>query len=247
VVNGIPSERQHEDIEDLWFTDNGKHYAYTAKDSGDSRVYFDGEASGPSFTRGRNLSTAFSRDGEHICYNATRSGKGYLVVDGVESQALESSSDIFTFGFKGPGADAWYLENLKLGERVVCVGGKVGPIYDNVSEVCFGHHTGEVSYTTFDDDSLRGKAVVKGVEGPEFEIVGGLVSSEDHEHIAYRGYEDHQCVTVVDGEQGPWFDDVIASHNAHFAFDKNGNVIYYGTIGARLVRVVHRWKKMPHE
>src|SRR5262249_61884650 len=92
VVGDVESKSYDNVWQTMWYSADGKRYAFVASDGKKLHVVSEGNE-GPPFDNVRSL--IFSRDGKRVMYAAVREGKNYLVLDGNET----AYEEIYDAGF----------------------------------------------------------------------------------------------------------------------------------------------------
>jgi hypothetical protein len=142
-----------------------------------------------------------------------------------------------------------YIVAKGKGEAVV-VDGREGPVYDAIEGPVFRvPGTAEVAYAARKGDVVV--AVIAGREGPAYDEVGSLLRrpdrrptpdnpqdyisfSDDGSHVAYKARKGDKWLVVVDGEEGPEYDEVTCGP----LFADTGHCTYAARKGDNWVAVI---------
>jgi hypothetical protein len=191
----------------LGFSDDGRHFRYTAERGGRQFAVVDGVEYGPYERAG----TADFRDDEGrgfvFAFDAERDGRQLLVVGGREFAAEDAKGRELFFGEQARRP----REVVRGGKHfVVWEGHEVGP-YDEEIGWSFLHSTprGDGWLVTF--EVKRGDkqvAVVDGVEGRPYDYVGPIYATPGGAHTLYPARLGDDSFVVFDGREGPKFSNI---------------------------------------
>ncbi len=195
--------------------DNGRHIAYVGERNGRSFIAVDGKeiAEHDSIEM---ASIAFSDSGERTAYAVRKGKKVALLVDGKVGAEYD---DVLRCVFSPDGRRLAYVAQ-KGRKSIVVVDGVEGKEYFQVLPVSlsFSPDGKRVAYSARPASALsnpRGlwTLVVDGTEGSKHDFVVGPYFSRDGMHVAYaatkyRGGSSTKMSVVVDGKNGPEFDEV---------------------------------------
>jgi WD40-like Beta Propeller Repeat len=153
----------------------------------------------------------FSPDGKHSAYGACRGGKGSVVLDGREgSRFLDVREPVF-----GPdGRSVAYGGEVGREQWVVVLDGRPGAAYHNFGRLTFSPNGKRLAYMAclpYKGNRKQAAVVVDGQRGLVWDSVWPPSFSADSRHVAYVATQGSHQRVVVDGREGPWFDEVFAN------------------------------------
>lgn len=179
------------------FSEDGKHYAYTARRTeGGAFVVRDG-IEGKKYVAA-SIIPAFSPDGNHVGYDASLGpGKMCIVLDDVEQkffQAVYPGTLLFS-----PDSRRTAYTAIENGKYIAVVDGKESKPYDAMRLTpVFSPDSKRVAYIAGIDKEFV--AVIDGQEGPKFDAFTDLLFSPDSSHVAYGARKANQWSVVLDGK-----------------------------------------------
>jgi Tol biopolymer transport system component len=187
----------------LDFSDDGKHFAYTAERGGKGFAVVDGVESGPYERVNAPAFRDYKDRGFVVAFNAARDGRQLFVVNGQEFAADDPRGRELFFGEDA----ARPQEIVRDGKHFVIWEGKeVGPFDDEIGTFLHTEpRAGGGQVVTF--EGKRGEkqiAVIDGVIGKPYDYVGEIYVSPGGAHTLYparRG--DNEAFIVFDGKEGP--------------------------------------------
>ena len=108
----------------------------------------------------------------------------------------------------------------------VVVDGRVGTLYDNVTDLLLSRDGATASYVATTENSQQ--VVVNGLESKRWDAVANILRSRDDKHIAYSARTGDKWRIVLDGKEGPEFDHIFDSQFApnasRFAYIGRNNI-----------------------
>jgi hypothetical protein len=248
VLDGVEGPKFDEIHPQIAFSPAGGRVAYPASRGRQMVCVVDGEAQESYDLVGRPV---FSPDGSRLMYAVARGGKYALVVDGAEQG--ESSQSPVAYAFSPDGSRHAYLATVKRalrGDRRCCVvDGAPGLEFDAIeTRPVFSPMGDHLAYV-----ARRGQERFLVVdESPE--LVSGSAyfpAFSASGRLAYLAVESEAVAVVVDGREGPSFEEVVSRPGVPeaswqefvepslFAFSPNGAHIAYTGLergaGARAV------------
>ena len=122
------------------------------------------------------------------------------------------------------------------GERGVraWVDGQEGPVYDQIERLQFSPGGKHVAYAA-SGEGWRWRLVLDGVEWGSYDAIGPVTFSDDGERVAFVAQKGRKHVVVVDGHEGPEYDDL--REDIVFSPD-GGRVAYVARKGRERIAVV---------
>ena len=196
-------------------------------------VSLDGVEYGPYDGLGNNIE--FSDDGRRVLYLAHAGGKEFIVLDGVAGKKYEQIEEN-SYKLSSDGRRTAFVAKdfSRFGQKeFAVVDGKEGKPYDRVQGLSFGRGGRRVAYAglTFGaGDVAQGVAVIDGVEGERFEIVGELFHfSPEGGRVAYVAERAGKKVLVADGKQFA-YDEMV-----NIKFGPGTRLMFAARRGGRLV------------
>ncbi len=159
---------------------------------------------GPTFDGVAVGTLAFSPDGRHLAYAASRAGRWHMVVDGRVGPALDGVAEVM---YSADGVHLAYAAALDGRWRVI-EDGVAGPPFDAVlgESLRFSGDGARLGYVATDADGTH--VVVDGAVGPGWSGVGKLTFSHDGRHVAYLARRGRAAIAVFDGVAGPAHDGI---------------------------------------
>ena len=212
------------DVNDLMFSQDSRHLAYTAwrQDEG-YRVVLDG-IEGPVY-RGVSLTLySFSATGE-LGYRARRGDKTFYVRGGREGPAYDDMTNLIA---RADGKHVAYKAKRD-GKWFVVYDGKEGRPYEDIDWPFLSPDGKRLAYAAFRTDTAEGGipirnsfVVADGREGPDFVAVDRIHFSPDGKRLAYTASERGKWFMVCDGRRSPGYDEikwpVFSADSTHLAF-----------------------------
>jgi hypothetical protein len=191
----------------LHFSDDGKHFAYTAE-RGDKRfVVVDGAESAPYERVTTPASREYKDRGFVVAFDAVRDGRQLFVVNGQEFAAGDPKGRELFFG-----AEAGQPHDVvRNGKHFVVWGDKeLGPFDEPIWSSLHTESRADGSWLVTFEGTRGGKqiAVVDGVEGKPYDYVGPIHVSPGGAHTLYPARSGKKAFVVFDGKEGPKFDNV---------------------------------------
>ncbi|MFL6332523.1 MAG: TolB family protein [Pyrinomonadaceae bacterium] len=218
----------------LVFSDDGRHFAYTAGRGGKLFAVVDGAEYGPYERVGTPDFREYKDRGFVFGFDATRGGRLLFVANGQEYAADDMKGRELFFG-EQQARDP--REVVREGKHwVVWEGHEVGPFDEEIgpSSIDVAPRAGGGSLVTF--EGKRGEkqiAVVDGVVGQPYDYVGRIYVSPGAAHTLYPARRGEDSFVVFDGREGPKFSNVEmdyggqpfspdGQHYAYAAFSQTG-------------------------
>lgn len=192
----------------LGFSDDGKHFAYTAERGGKRFAVVDGVEYGPY----ERVSTPAFRDykdrGFVFGFDATSGERQLFVVNGKEFAADDVKGRELFFGEQAREPHEVVREGKHF---VVWEGREVGPFDEEirVTGIDAEPRAGGGWFVTF--EGKRGDkqvAVVDGVVGKPYDYVGEIYVSPGAAHTLYPARRGKESFVVLDGKEGPKYDNI---------------------------------------
>jgi hypothetical protein len=220
VVDGkkVPGS-DAENINDVFFSPDGKHYAAACDTPSRSRfMLIDGKKGleYQGFMALTELNPAyfmFSPDSSRSAYKAVSGNKSFIVVDGVESDGYTNIAS-FTFGGKDSRRVGFTAIGNSSNERLVVIDGKATPRPNANYDLTFSSDGARYAYTFNDPGGPNHRLVVDGVveEGNFVESMAnntrygvGFLFTPDVRHIVHYGFSaaDRKMGFFIDGRFVP--------------------------------------------
>lgn len=202
----------------LHFSDDGKHFAYTAERGGKRFVVVDGVESGPYERVGAPAFRDYKDRGFVVAFDAERDGRQLFVVNGREFAAEDMKGRELFFGEQARQPREVVREGKYF---VVWEGKEVGPFDEQIATFL---HTapsaGGGLFVVF--EGKRGEkqiAVVDGVEGKPYGYVGTIHVSNGGAHTLYQARQGEESFVVVDGKEGAKYSNVEVGYDSPFSAD----------------------------
>jgi hypothetical protein len=206
----------------LAFSTDADHFAFVGRAGPNWRVIVDG-VTGPDLDQvgsgslgAGSQTVVFTQDGARFAYGAKRGDRWHVVVDGEFGPAHDGLSGLPIFS-----ADGTHLVyQAVVGDRACAVvDGTPEDLHTNIGRPMFSPDGTRLMYMVKDESASM---VVDGERGPDFADLWfqadtaeiGYGFSPDSRHFGYLAGEGKRFLhrgkwfAVVDGEQGPQFDDV---------------------------------------
>ena len=191
----------------LHFSDDGKHFAYTAE-RGDKRfVVVDGVESAPYDRVTTPASREYKDRGFVVAFDAVRDGRQLFVVNGQEFAKDDPKGRELFFGAEA-GQPHVVLRN---GKHFVVWGDKeVGPFDEPIWMSLHTESRADGSWLVTFEGTRGGKqiAVVDGVEGKPYDYVGPIYVSPGGAHTLFPVRSGKKAFVVFDGKEGPKYDNI---------------------------------------
>ena len=188
----------------LHFSDDGKHFAYTAERGGKRFAVVDGVESAPYERVGQPAFRNYKERGFVVAFDAVRDGRQLLVVNGQEFAADDMKGRELFFGEQAREP----REVVRDGKHwVVWEGHEVGPFDEEIgpTSIQVEPRAGGGQVVTF--EGKRGEkqiAVIDGVVGKPYDYVGEIYVSPGGAHTLYAARRsDNDAFVVFDGKEGP--------------------------------------------
>jgi hypothetical protein len=201
----------------LHFSEDGKHFAYTAERGGKRFAIVDGVESGP-YERVTIPTLRDSRDrGFVVAFDATRDGRQLFVVNGQEFAADDPKGRALFFGEEAGRP----REVVREGKHfVVWEGKEVGPFDEAIGTFLHTTPRAESPLVVF-EGKRDGKqiAVVDGVEGKPYDYVGTIHVSPGGAHTLYAARRGEESFVVFDGKEGAKYNNVEVGYDSPFSAD----------------------------
>jgi hypothetical protein len=201
----------------LHFSDDGKHFAYTAERGGKRFAVVDGVESGPYERVGAPALREYKDRGLVVAFDAVRDGRQLLVVNGQEFPADDPGGRAQFFG-----EDAGRpREVVREGKHfVVWEGKEVGPFDEQIGTSLHASRRAGGWFVAF-EGRRGGKevAVVDGVEGKPYDYVGTIHLSPGGAHTLYTARRGEESFVVFDGKEGPKYSNVEIDYGSPFSAD----------------------------
>lgn len=197
----------------LHFSDNGKHFAYTAERGGKRFAVVDGVESGPYERVSAPAFRDYKEKGFVVAFDAVRDGRQLFVVNGREFAADDLKGRELFFGEQAREP----REVVREGKHfVVWEGHDVGPFDERVGT--FLHtapRAGGGLFVVF--EGQRGEkqiAVVDGIVGEPYDYVGEIYVSPGAAHTLYPARRGDDSFVVFDGKEGPKYSSIEFGYGA---------------------------------
>lgn len=188
------------------FSEDGKHFVYTAERGGKRFAVVDGVENGPYERVGQPAFRNYPDRGFVVAFDATRDGRQMFVVNGQEFSADDPKGRELFFGEEA----ARPREVVREGKHFVVWDGKeVGPFDDEIGT--FLHTTPREGRLFVVFEGQRGGkqiAVLDGVEGKPYDYVGPIYVSPGGAHTLYPARQGEESFVVLDGKEGPKYSNV---------------------------------------
>jgi len=201
----------------LHFSEDGKHFRYTAERGGKRFVVVDGVEYGPYERVTAPAFREYKGRGLVFAFDATRDGRQLFVVGGQEFDAEDPKARALFFG----GEAGYPREVVREGKHFVAWGGKeVGPFDERIGTLLRAESRADGWFVTF-EGRRGGKqiAVVDGVEGKPYDHVGPIHVSPGGAHTLYEAREGEEAFVVFDGKEGPRYYHVDLLYRSPFSPD----------------------------
>jgi Tol biopolymer transport system component len=191
----------------LHFSDDGRHFAYTAERGGKRFAVVDGVESAPYERVSAPAFREHKEKGFVVAFDAVRDGRQLFVVNGKEFAAddLKGREMFFDEQAREP------REVVRGGRHfVVWEGKEVGPFDEQIGT--FLHtapRAGGGLFVVF--EGKRGEkqiAVVDGVVGEPYDYVGQIYVSPGAAHTLYPARRGEDSFVVFDGKEGPKYSNI---------------------------------------
>jgi hypothetical protein len=252
VVDGKPG-RAYDTVSELGFTAAGEVH-YGALKSFEEAVVVVGDRESPIYDRiepaplyeplGGHWSDpapVISADGKHSAYGAMRNGKGWVVLDGQKGPTfLEVGEPVFS----PDGRSVAYLARVRKDEWAVVRNGRPGPPLPKARGKPASSPDGtRLAYAACPHlrKGRRGAvAVVDGTVSRLHDMVSAPSFSADSRHVVYIVRDGEREWVVVDGRDGPQYDEVYHGRQncvARLTFHSDGSVDYLARRGDTVYRV----------
>ncbi|HWS89509.1 MAG TPA: hypothetical protein VN282_21235 [Pyrinomonadaceae bacterium] len=197
----------------LHFSEDGRHFRYTAERGGKRFAVVDGVEYGPYERVSTPAFREYKDRGFVFAFDAARDGRQLFVVNGQEFAADDPRGRELFFGEQA----GQPREVVREGKHFVVWGDKeVGPFDEAVgTSLRTTPRAGGGLLVTF-EGKRGGKqiAVVDGVEGKPYDYVGPVYVSPGGEHTLYPVRQGEESFVVFDGKEGPKFSNVNIPYGA---------------------------------
>jgi hypothetical protein len=214
----------------LGFSDDGKHFRYTAVRGGESFAVVDGVEYGPYERVGHPAFREYKDRDFVFGFDATRGGGQLFVVNGREFAADDVKGRELFFGEQAREP----REVVRGGKHFIMWEGKeVGPFDEEVGT--FLHTTPRAGGLFVVFEGKRGDkqlAVVDGVVGRPYDYVGEIYVSHGAAHTLYPARRGEDSFVVFDGKEGPTYSNVEIDY-AGTPFSPDG--LHYAYAASRQV------------
>jgi len=214
VQDGIEGKK-YDEIEiynlDLYFSADGGHLAYVAKEGGNWYVVLDEKESIPFSSS--SVDITFSPDSQHFVYAAFTDDEKVLFIDGEQMNNYDDSfSPIFS-----PDSQHFAYEASLDDETFVVVDGIEGPKHDGyIYGFTFSPDGERYAYQVGTDDEYL--LVIDGEIQGEKDVRRRPLFSPDSQHIAYQPYDSEFDIIVLDGDVNEKYDTI-----EYVTFSPDGN------------------------
>ena len=222
------------------FSPDSQHMVYVARAGGKSFVVLDGEDQKPYDEISPFSPIVFSPDGKRMAYAARVGPKWLIVLDGSEGKAYDRilpqqivfSSDSRRLAYVAQVGQQW----------TVVADGSDKKFYDAVGSPIFSPDGTRIAYIAgvgkkWAWDMLRpyqtirnGVVVLDGVEQKPYDYIGGLVFTPDSRRLAYAARTNAKTVIVVDGMEGPQYEDVAEFDRGRWIHFDSPDAFHYFAI-----------------
>lgn len=200
------------------FSQDGKHFAYTAERGGRRFAVADGVESGPYERVGQPAFRDFKDGAPVVAFEAMRDGRQLLVVNGQEFSADDPRGRELFYGEDA----ARPREVVRDGKHfVVWEGKEVGPFDEQIGTSLHTSPRAGGWFVAF-EGRRGGKelAVLDGVEGKPYDYVGTIhLSPNGGARSLYTARQGEESFVVVDGKEGPKYYHVDVSYQSPFSPD----------------------------
>ncbi|HEX8150519.1 MAG TPA: hypothetical protein VF591_25270 [Pyrinomonadaceae bacterium] len=215
----------------LHFSDDGRHFAYTAERGGKRFVVVDGAESGPYERVSAPAFRDYKDRGFVVAFEAERDGRQLFVVDGRELPADDPKGREQFYGEE----PARPREVVREGKHFVAWDGReFGPFDEQIGTFLRTAPRAGGGLLVVFEGQRAGKqvAVVDGVEGRPYDYVGEIHVSPGGAHTLYPARLGDDSFVVLDGKEGPKYSNVEIDHGAkpfsadgkHFAYSASREV-----------------------
>ncbi|MBP1778548.1 MAG: hypothetical protein H6Q86_4559 [candidate division NC10 bacterium] len=170
VLDAQESPQRFDEILGPVFSPDGVRLAYAAKRDKKWFVVVDSHV--PETSYDKVELPLFSQDGRHVAFCAKRAGKWVVISDGKE---VGPQFDELVLGMFSPDGQRLAYVGRRGGKWMVALDGKEGPPLDLLGGLAFSSDSRRFSYAGADvhkgmgGSKARGRVVVDGEAGPEFE------------------------------------------------------------------------------
>lgn len=209
----------------LDFSEDGKHFAYTAERGGKRFAVVDGVESAPYERVSQPAFRNYKDRGFVVAFDAVRDGKQLLVVNGQEFAADDPKGRELFFG-----EDATRPREVVRGGKhfIMWEGKEVGPFDDEIGTFLHSEPRAGGLFVVF-EGQRGGKqiAVLDGVEGKPYDYVGPIHVSPGGAHSLYPARLGEESFIVFDGKEGPKYSNVEISYSLS-PFSPDGRRYAYG-------------------
>lgn len=201
----------------LHFSDDGKHFAYTAERGGKRFAVVDGVESAPYERVSQPAFRDYKERGFVVAFDAARDGRQLFVVNGQEFAADDAKGRELFFGEQARAP----REVVREGKHfVVWEGKEVGPFDEPIGTSLNATPRAGGWLVTF-EGQRDGKqiAVLDGVEGKPYDYVGEIYVSNGGAHTLYQARQGSKSFVVFDGKEGAKYYQVDFSYQSPFSAD----------------------------
>jgi len=225
VADGKESP-EFEDVGAPRFSSNAKHLTYPASLGQKKWLMVVNGNRGPEFEE--VSPPVFSPDGERLAYRGKRKDREVLVLNGKETAEFEYASQRIDptdlgwgakkeFDYAGqlvfsPDSQHWaYRAKRDDKHETVFVDGKQGSEFEAVGRPFFSPDGQHLAYEAWPDKKRR-LFILDAHEGPQFDELARPGFSLDGRRFAYVAKRGKLWRTVIDGQEGPEFDNDVFSY-----------------------------------
>lgn len=215
-----------DDISDVTFSPNSQRLAYLASEQGKISLFIDSQA-GPWYSPSCCAFILFSKDSEHVAYQAQDGDNQFFVVDGARGPNFR----YVNYPVFSPDSQhfAYVAKREVSGSEFVVFDGKQGPAYEEISDPKFSPDGRHFLYQA--KLGMKEVLVVDGAPNNNRDVFGisDTVFSVDSKRIAYSAFlidgsgHSHECVFVDKNLDGCWD---LVYHGIKFSADSR-HVAYY--------------------
>ena len=190
----------------LHFSDDGKHFRYTAERGGKRFAVVDGVEYGPYERVSAPSFRSHKAGGVAVAFDATREGRQLLVVNGREFPAEDPKGLALFFGEEA----TWPREVVRGGKHFVVWGGREVGTFDEELGSFLRATPRAGGWLVTLEVKRDGKqvAVVDGVEGKPYDYVGSIHVSPGGTHTLYAARRGEESFAVLDGKEGATYANV---------------------------------------
>jgi len=212
--------------ESLVVSPDGRHIAYTVRESGKKVVIVDGKPQKPYDQiryYGEPLGgDIFSSDGKRIYYYGREDNRWYIVIDGKEEHSHRPSPDHFEWNgmvFSPDSTRAAFVAVDDHKKQYIVLDGIPLSKHDKIACLTFSPDGKQFAYSARDGE--KEFIIVNHIKKKEYGVVGCPQFSPDSRRVVSIATTQGQRMVVVDGMEGKLYDRVFPRHWRKRVSDKN--------------------------